>query len=268
MIINANTKIGTILKQHPEALEAIVSVNPIFEKLRNPVLRKLMAGRTSLAMASKVGGCTVDDFFDKLQPLGFEIDKDTKVKEEVKTIPQFMRETRSEQIIELDVRPNIASGNDPLNLIMNKLKTVQPGQVLKIINSFEPTPLIHLLEKKGYQSYVEQVGEKHIATYFYKKKNEIDTSTLPVNSSNDWDELMSRFETSMQVIDVRELEMPKPMHTILEALEQLPQGDALFVYHKRIPVYLLQELSDRGFDYRIKELSEGQVHLLIFRNGV
>ena len=43
MIINANTKIAAILKQHPDALEAIISLNPKFEKLRNPLLRKLMA---------------------------------------------------------------------------------------------------------------------------------------------------------------------------------------------------------------------------------
>ena len=52
--INANTKIAAVIKQHPEAMEAIISISPRFEKLRNPLLRKLMAGRTSLAMASKL----------------------------------------------------------------------------------------------------------------------------------------------------------------------------------------------------------------------
>ncbi|HRU18311.1 MAG TPA: DUF1858 domain-containing protein, partial [Bacteroidia bacterium] len=78
MTINANTKIATILKQHPDALDVIVSISPKFEKLRNPLLRKIMAGRTSLAIASKIGGCSVNDFFVKLQPLGFEIDSTTQ----------------------------------------------------------------------------------------------------------------------------------------------------------------------------------------------
>jgi hypothetical protein len=60
--------------------------------------------------------------------------------------------------------------------------------------------------------------------------------------------------------------MPKPMHTILEALDHLPTDTALYVYHKRIPVFLLPELAQRGFEYRIKEISDGEVHLLIFRN--
>lgn len=72
----------------------------------------------------------------------------------------------------------------------------------------------------------------------------------------------------MQTVDVRNLEMPKPMMTILELIEKLPQGNALFVFHKRIPVFLLPELKNRGFDFRIKEINENQVHLLIFKNDV
>jgi hypothetical protein len=54
MLINSQTKIAALLKHNPDALEAIVPLSPDFKKLRNPVLRKLMAGRTSIAMASKM----------------------------------------------------------------------------------------------------------------------------------------------------------------------------------------------------------------------
>ncbi|MBW7893267.1 MAG: DUF2249 domain-containing protein, partial [Chitinophagaceae bacterium] len=67
-------------------------------------------------------------------------------------------------------------------------------------------------------------------------------------------------------VDVRHLEMPMPMMTILEALETLPENKALYVHHKRIPVFLLTELKDRQFEYRIKEVQEGEVYLLIFKN--
>ena len=52
-------KIAALLKQHPDALETIVTLSPDFKKLK-PILRKLMAGRTSIAMASKIGGCRRD----------------------------------------------------------------------------------------------------------------------------------------------------------------------------------------------------------------
>lgn len=63
MLINEKTKIAALLKYHPDALETIVSIAPDFKKLRNPILRKLMAGRTSIAMASKIGGVRPEDFF-------------------------------------------------------------------------------------------------------------------------------------------------------------------------------------------------------------
>ena len=77
MTINSNTKIGSILKARPDALEVIISLSPKFEKLRNPFIRKMMANRTSIDAASKIAGCKVNDFFEKLQPLGFEIDTTT-----------------------------------------------------------------------------------------------------------------------------------------------------------------------------------------------
>ena len=130
MVINAHTRIGSILKEKADALEAIISISPKFEKLRNPFLRKIMAARTSIATASKMGGCQVDDFFNKLKPLGFEIDTVFMPENrEHKKLPAFMLSIPKEQIAELDVRPVIASGKDPLALIMQKINWMKPGQV-------------------------------------------------------------------------------------------------------------------------------------------
>jgi uncharacterized protein (DUF2249 family) len=269
MTINANTKIAPILKQSPKALDAIVSISPKFEKLRNPILRKVMAGRTTLTAASKLGGCSVGDFFAKLEPLGFEIDRNTKAVEKAKKpVPAFITSLKKEKLIELDVRPVIASGSDPLNIIMEKVKTVKPGQVLKIINTFAPTPLILMLEKKGFKTYVDNVSDNLIETYFHKsEKNILIDSKTEQPSSDDWDNVLQGFGDNIQKIDVRYLEMPQPMLAILDALDHLRAGTALFVYHKRIPVFLLPELAQRGLDYRIKEIKDGEVHLLIFESN-
>lgn len=270
MIINANTKISKILKQNPDALEAIISIDPKFEKLRNPLLRKLMAARTSIGMASKIGGFSVNKFFQKLEPLGFEPDTETVPESNMKKpgIPAFLNSITPDQVIAFDVRPIIEEGRDPLSSIVAKVKSIPKGGVLKIINSFEPTPLIALLEKQGFESFVDPVEEHRVETYFYKAGDEPVKLGGKENNSEGWDYLIKRFEGKMQTVDVRNLEMPKPMMTILELVEKLPQGNALFVFHKRIPVFLLPELKNRGFDFRIKEINENQVHLLIFKNDV
>ncbi len=268
MNINTNTRIAVILKQKPEALEAIIGISPKFEKLRNPFLRKLMAGRTSIAMASKLGDCTIADFFAKLKPLGFEIDDGVlPATEGKKQVPGFMATLNEAQVIVLDVRPVIASGKDPLSMIIEKAKTIRAGQVLKIINSFEPTPLTYLLEKQGFESFTDAINDELVEAWFYKKTPEpLAVQPAATEAAAGWDAVLAQYKNAMRVIDVRVLEMPQPMLTILDALDHLEAGTALFVYHKRIPVFLLPELTERKFGYRIKEISDGEIHLLIFRN--
>jgi len=269
MILNANTKIAAVLKGHPGALEAIISISPKFTKLRNPILRKLMAGRTSLAMAARVGGCSVNDFFEKLQPLGFEIDTSVQPSEinDMKAMPQLLKDISPQRLVSLDVRPILAAGADPLTLILGKVKELREGQVLEIINTFEPRPLMGLLKKQGFDSYAAIIKNDLVKTYFFKQSDE----QMPVqpgktDKSEGWEEMLEIYAGKMEVIDVRDLEMPKPMMTILESLDKLAADKALFVHHKRIPVFLLPELSDRSFDYRINEIAEGYVQLLIFKS--
>ena len=268
MIINANTKIAKILKENNDALEAIISIDTKFEKLRNPILRKLMASRTSIGMAAKISGCGINAFYEKLKPLGFEIDtqtaQDTKL--EKPHLPPFFNSLKPSQIAEFDVRDIINSGEDPLPLIIKKVKEVPAGGALKIINSFEPTPLLSLLKKQGFESYVDTINDQLVETYFYKTgDNKVDIGEK-VEASEGWEAYVQKFEGNTETIDVRQLEMPGPMMAILEALEKLPATKALYVYHKRIPVFLLPELKEKGFDFRIKEISDGEVHLFIFKD--
>ena len=66
-------------------------------------------------------------------------------------------------------------------------------------------------------------------------------------------------------IDVRELEMPGPMEMILSELQELPAGNALYINHKRVPVYLLEELADKNYQVHINNREEGNVKMLIFK---
>lgn len=265
--INANTKISTLLRENPEALEAIVSLSPKFTKLRNPLLRKLMASRTTLRMASKIGGCTPEDFFEKLEPLGFTIDKAAaeEAAQGSAPLPEFMKHVTPENVVELDVRPILNSGKDPFNMILKQVKGLKTRQTLKLINDFEPIPLILMLGKQGFQSHSEIVDGNTYNTYFFKSDEVILPDAKPLGSSDDFEAKVKLFEGRTKTIDVRHLEMPLPMLTILDELENLPADQALYVNHKRIPVFLLPELEERKFEYRAKEIAEGDVKLFIFR---
>ena len=105
-----------------------------------------------------------------------------------------------------------------------------------------------------------------VHAYFYKRPDvntEVRVEVKDVAVA--WNDIAEKYKEDMVEIDVRNLEMPQPMHKILEALEVLPEGKALFVHHKKIPVFLLPELADRKFEYRLNEKGEGNIEMIIFR---
>ncbi len=181
-------------------------------------------------------------------------------------IPQYISELKKEHVHELDVRPVIAGGKDPFSIIMERVKTLEAGQALKIINTFEPVPLIRILEKQGFNTFVDTINEKWIETYFCKP-NKIEIKSIEPEQPDEtcWQTSLEKYKDKLQTLDVRNLEMPLPMTSILETLENLPEDQALFVYHKRLPVFLLPELAERKFEFRSNETVNGEVELLIFK---
>lgn len=269
MHVTQNTKISDLIKENKNVIEALASINKHFEKLRNPILRKILASRVTIADAAKIGGSDVETFFKKLAPLGF-ICTTEAVKNEnpIMEQPEFYKTMDPAKVSELDVRPILAGGKDPFNTIMDVLGKLPTDTVLKLVNSFEAVPLIKILSKKGYDYFTVNSEDKLVITYFKKTREpapEVPVAQLSAEANSDFDKLLSSYSTSVIKIDVRELEMPQPMVKILNALEKLPNGHALFVQHKKIPQYLLPELAEQNFSWRIKEISEGNVQLLIFK---
>ncbi|EMR02385.1 DUF1858 domain-containing protein [Cesiribacter andamanensis] len=132
MLVNEHTKIAALLKHHPQALENLVSLTPAFEKLRNPLLRKLMAGRTSIGMAARVGGCRPADIFRALKPLGFRLEPEGGMQPASRPpMPAFLEQLPPEQLHSLDVRPLLAGGTDPLKEILTSLKVLPKGLCLR-----------------------------------------------------------------------------------------------------------------------------------------
>lgn len=383
MKISSRTKISTILKQHPAAVEAIASISPHFGKLRNPVLRKLLAPRVTVADAARIGRCSPEDFAMVLAPLGFEwqatppqqgvvgmagtvdgsggrthseteepgenttrtpdrlVDegesaghpagRDGRGKEEEAGTAMLPAAVREGRVRRMDVRPIIEAGVDPLRRIMETLEALPPDFALELVNSFEPTPLVRLLERKGYAAVIVH-GDELVTSYFYRRdgkrhkaqiaddgtvpgrdvgettagkrlfaeaKDPVDpehagTANQPVPlptapagdtaghgrksgspadpagtvksmSAEAMAEYRLNFPGHSRTVDVRQMEMPMPMVTILEALENMPESEALYVHHHRVPLHLLPELESRGYAVFVADLGEGNVKLFIHR---
>ncbi len=172
-------------------------------------------------------------------------------------------------VIDFDVRPILEGGVDPFEAIMGKLKEISDDQTLLIINTFEPVPLLNILKTKGYEYEVERPEDGAVYTYLKKidTSASVDTSREVDIASNEltYSQVETRFKGRMNEIDVRDLEMPLPMVTILEEIEKVDVSNALFVHHKKLPQYLLPELTDRGYNFVHKEIDADNLKLIIYR---
>lgn len=177
MQISRDTRIAELIAHQESTIETLVSVSSRFKKLRNPALRKVMAGQVSIAMAARVGGVSEQAIFDALASIGFQChpagsgrsSEDSglagesraegadparlPLSEEESTF-KIEFESGDRPIIDLDVRPMMDQGQEPLSKILKSAEQVAVGQGLRIINSFAPEPLIALLRKKGFEGYI------------------------------------------------------------------------------------------------------------------
>jgi uncharacterized protein (DUF2249 family) len=268
MIINAQTKISALIKANPECIDVIASINPHFKKLKNPILRRVLAKRVSIEDAARIGNTTIQVFFDKLQSIGFTIEENNPVNLQASKNKNMSDFYKTDKLIKLDVRPDIQSGQDPFQRIMRAIKALNEDEVLQVINIFEPIPLISLLQSKGYATFVERPEKGLVYTYFKKDGDPNTQEQKELNSeveTPDFDSKMESFCRRLVTIDVRELPMPEPMVKILSELESLPEYHGLYVHHKKFPQFLIPELEKRGFALLSKEIDENQVELVIWK---
>ena len=270
MTIDAHTKISQLLKVDSDlVIKTLISLNSKFSKLKNPILRNLLVKRVSIADACKMSNTPVGNFMQSMEQIGFRVVgglQDTASPEAAS--PVFIEPL---DYLLLDARPILAQGKDPLKEILAAIKTLKENQGLKLINTFEPWPLIHLLANKGFAYGVILEAPDLVVTFFYRTGTTTEAridgpAMVPIGDGRQFDRVLAGFkDEQITYLDVRDLEMPKPMLSILEQTRNLASGKALFIYHKKIPVYLLHELEKQGLQYVFKNIGPGNVNMLIYK---
>lgn len=268
MKIHSGTKISVLIKENPAVIEAIAGINNHFQKLKNPVLRKILAPRITIAEAARIGKCDVSLFFETLMPLGFILDSEKSglrvglTSPEKNAVPPNTQQARYDVL--LDVREDLASGHDPFKKIMDQINRLDPGKILLLVNSFEPIPLVRILGNQGHTVSMETIHEELVHTYIQKAAQKPASREKSPLSAIPFETIEQRFEGKMRSINVRELPMPQPMITILSEMDTMPDDMALFVYHKKIPLFLLPELKTRNIAYTHRTTEEG-VEMILYK---
>ncbi|MBN2243152.1 MAG: DUF2249 domain-containing protein, partial [Acidobacteria bacterium] len=70
---------------------------------------------------------------------------------------------------DLDARPMLAAGEQPVNQAMADLTALAPGAIYKLSAPFLPAPLIDKGSSLGLDHWLVKESEENYVVYFYKK---------------------------------------------------------------------------------------------------
>ena len=261
--ILASWKISEVLKKYPELLDELVGLSPAFEKLRNPVMRRVQSRLVTVSQAAGIAGLDPARVTRQLNQAAGITPPDTA---ENGAAPDAAPAAPPAWVgavpvaTELDVRPLMERGEEPFRVIMSAAREVPAGEALRLIVGFEPLPLYDALAKQGFSHWPTQVAADHWEVLFHRDAAAAPAADepAPVSGEVDWSAPASEV-----TIDVSELVPPEPMVKILQMLETLPDGSRLLVHHVRRPIHLYDRLDEMGYAHATRDLGPGQVEVMI-----
>ena len=167
-IITPQTKIAQLIEAFPSLEDVLIEYVPVFKKLKNPALRKTIAGVITLQQAASIGNVKVEEMINRMRNevgqdnISIEKDMDYNTGK-----PDWFSE---EKIVkELDVREMLAAGEHPVNLVISEVSNMNPSEIYKVIAPFLPAPMIDKITSLGFRHWVQNIDDDMFEIYFFKE---------------------------------------------------------------------------------------------------
>ena len=163
------------------------------------------------------------------------------------------------QYVELDVRPILAAGGEPLGRIMEVVAALEPGQGLRLLAPFRPVPLFSVLGSKGFEREDREIdgGDWEV---LFRPTRATSADLEPPTAAGDWTHPVMH-------LDNRGLTPPEPRVRILGAVEAMQPGEVMEVLLDREPTLLFPHLAERGHVWRGAFDPDGTAYRLLVRIG-
>jgi len=163
--ITMQTKIADILKIEGMK-DFLISINPKFKKLNNPILRRTVAKVAGVKQAAIVGGMKPLDLLNQIREFVGQKPLKTDKSDDIPKLNEQKPQWFKKEALTLDANKLLNEDKNPLVESLLMLKKLQKDEVLKLTADFRPEPLIEEFIKKGYEVFIEQKGD---FTYTYIK---------------------------------------------------------------------------------------------------
>ena len=168
--ITPETKIAELLEAYPSLEGVLLQQSPHFKHLKNPILRKTVATVATLEKAAQMGGIPLRQLIGTLrQAVGLspevsmvEPESDGRA-DAGGPAPDWLDESKTRVTIDADQL--LAAGEVPLPRVHQAVGQLVPGELLCVVSSFNPAPLLEVLARAGHRTYIRQVSPEGFRTY-------------------------------------------------------------------------------------------------------
>jgi len=246
-----------MLDAYPNLKDILIEVSPRAKKLNNKLVYNTVAKWATINDVSKFLDISVCELLHRLnKEIGTEeqlyqqfpdciSEKGTPLPEKK---PAWV--DAAKRVVVMDVRDR---DDFFLPEVMRQVKHLVPGEILTVINSFDPVPLKNMLAEMGYEFFTEAVtGEEfHVA---------IHTVQSPEERVKHW----KSYKESFEVIDVRGWK-EDPFSAILKKAQDVPVGDGFRLIQYFEPVPLINMLLPLGFESVTEKVSGVEHHVYFCR---
>jgi len=166
--ITPQTMVSDMLENYPELEDKLIEISPIFQKLKNPLLRKTVAKVATLKQAATIGNVPIGDLINQLRAAAGLNSIDVKNETHKKIAkPDWLKKENVK--IEYDAFIDLENGIHPVGKVTKEIRDITGDELYLLSTPFVPAPLIKMVEDKGYEVYVDDLGNQMFETYIKRK---------------------------------------------------------------------------------------------------
>ena len=149
---------------------------------------------------------------------------------------------------QIDVRPLLAKGIDPLQTVLERAAALPADAVLRLEAPFDPQPLRRVLAGKGFSSEARRQGDGHWQVIFRRDGlGRLDGDAPPPRESCPGTGEAERDCEGNYYLDLRGQTPPQPLLAILRLCSGLDGTAVVVARLDRDPIYLYPELAEIGW---------------------
>ncbi|MDR3615307.1 MAG: hypothetical protein P4L53_17240 [Candidatus Obscuribacterales bacterium] len=165
--MNGASKLSEALNAHPAVLDYIISLNPgEFERLRNPLMRKVMPQRITLRRVAVMAGIKEVEIVARVNEIaGLPIDLSAPSSHHEQLPgspadkPGWLIHAAPEEIIWVDLIPTDEVLGDPMPTVSTAINTMKHGSIVGIKHKWEPQPFYDIWYARGFDFWAEKINK-------------------------------------------------------------------------------------------------------------